>query len=403
MKDFNAILFGYLKILSKGELHSNIKLLNKSNYSVIIYMVIKMKIYFGENLKRLRTEKRLTQEALAQSLGVSFQTISKWERGDSYPDITMLPVIAAIFEITVDELLNSEKTQNPQKAESYIKLFDEMQLKDVCNVLNEYKTAVKKFPDNYAILVRYMELLRIANSGTLSDYESISHELTSAYFKIQGRCNDEAIRIWSKRIMVEHLMFQYCCLGYDEEYRKQAKLIVDTLPSLSDSKEIVSIQTSASEDWNVILENTIEELSFQLQRAIISYCYYDDSFSNEYKIKTIESINGILKLIDTNENITKNRIHIIYNYGHLGSLYAQINDTENALKNFRLAAELAKETDNEPEIEKIKVFYEQEHRFRKMNMKERMYELMTKHYNLSEKFKATPEFQEIINMLNEKS
>ncbi|MBQ9531688.1 MAG: helix-turn-helix transcriptional regulator [Eubacterium sp.] len=358
-----------------------------------------MKIYFGENLKRLRKDKGLTQEALAYSIGVSFQTISKWERDETYPDITVLPVIAAIFEVTVDNLLGADKPQKEKEAEDYIELYNKMHLKNVSEVLKEYKNAIKRFPDDYAILVRYMELLRLENFHQLSDYESITHELTSAYFKIQGRCNDESIRIWSKRIMVEHLMFQYCCLGYDEEYRKQAKLIVDTLPSLSDSKEIVSIQTSASEDWNVILENTIEELSFQLQRAIISYCHYDDSFSNEYKIKTIESINDILKLIDTNNNITKNRIHIIYNYGHLGSIYATTNDIENALKNLRLAAELAKETDNNPQTEKIKVFYEQEHRFRNMNMKERMYELMTKHYNLSEKFKATPEFQEIISIL----
>ena len=42
-----------------------------------------MNIYFGENLKRLRLEKNLTQEKLADFLGVSFQSISKWERGDT--------------------------------------------------------------------------------------------------------------------------------------------------------------------------------------------------------------------------------------------------------------------------------------------------------------------------------
>ncbi len=57
-----------------------------------------MNIYFGENIKRLRSEQNLTQEALAGFLGVSFQTISKWERGETYPDITMLPVIIWITE-----------------------------------------------------------------------------------------------------------------------------------------------------------------------------------------------------------------------------------------------------------------------------------------------------------------
>lgn len=358
-----------------------------------------MKLYFGDNLKQLRKEKNLTQEALADSLGVSFQTVSKWERGETYPDITMLPVIAAIFEISVDGLLGTDKHQKEQKANEYIDLYDNMQLKNAADVLKEYKIAVKRFPDNYAILVRYMELLRMENSGNLSDYESIAHELTSAYFKIQGRCNDEATKIRAKRIMVEHLMFQYCCLGYDEEYRRQAQMIVNTLPRVSDSKEIALMQTADSENWNQINKNAIEELSYQLQNAIISYCYYTGDFTPEQKINAIEHMNGILKLLDNDDNLTKNRIHIIYNNGHLGRLYAETGDAESALKSFRHAAHLAKETDSEPDSERIKLFYEQEYRFRNMTMCERMYELMTEHYNLSDEFKKTPEFQQIISIL----
>ncbi len=46
-----------------------------------------MNIYFGENLKKLRKSKNLTQDALADFLGMSFQAVSKWERGETYPDI----------------------------------------------------------------------------------------------------------------------------------------------------------------------------------------------------------------------------------------------------------------------------------------------------------------------------
>lgn len=49
-----------------------------------------MTIYLSENIKRLRLEKELTQETLSEFSGVTSQSVSNWERGERYPDITML-------------------------------------------------------------------------------------------------------------------------------------------------------------------------------------------------------------------------------------------------------------------------------------------------------------------------
>ena len=51
-----------------------------------------MELHIGKNIRRLRRERNLTQEEVAAHLGISFQSISKWERGDGYPDITMLSI-----------------------------------------------------------------------------------------------------------------------------------------------------------------------------------------------------------------------------------------------------------------------------------------------------------------------
>ena len=67
----------------------------------------------SENRKRLG----LTQDALAEKLGVTAQAVSKWENDQSCPDITMLPKLAAIFGITTDTLLGVESTQNIHEAE----------------------------------------------------------------------------------------------------------------------------------------------------------------------------------------------------------------------------------------------------------------------------------------------
>ncbi|MBQ7306570.1 MAG: helix-turn-helix transcriptional regulator, partial [Clostridia bacterium] len=58
----------------------------------------------GETIARLRRERGMTQEALAESMGVSSQTISKWENSTTCPDVSLLPVLADFFGVSVDDL-----------------------------------------------------------------------------------------------------------------------------------------------------------------------------------------------------------------------------------------------------------------------------------------------------------
>ncbi len=58
----------------------------------------------GNNIMRLRKEHDLTQEQLANGLGITYQAVSKWETGVSSPDISMLPLLADLFEVSIDEL-----------------------------------------------------------------------------------------------------------------------------------------------------------------------------------------------------------------------------------------------------------------------------------------------------------
>ena len=65
-------------------------------------------LYLPENLKKYRLLKNLTQEDIAQYLGITAQSVSKWERGESYPDITFLPALANVFETSIDLLLGMD-------------------------------------------------------------------------------------------------------------------------------------------------------------------------------------------------------------------------------------------------------------------------------------------------------
>ncbi len=84
----------------------------------------------SEKIFKLRKEKGLTQESLGNICGVSSQAVSKWEKGESLPDILILPILCEALNTTIDELLEVKKTSQQQFNEcisSYVKEKDEYQ------------------------------------------------------------------------------------------------------------------------------------------------------------------------------------------------------------------------------------------------------------------------------------
>ena len=82
----------------------------------------------GKEIRRLRNDRGLTQEALAATLNVSAQTVSKWECGNSVPDVQLLPEIAVYFGVSIDQLFAMSPEQQMERIENRIYargLFDE--------------------------------------------------------------------------------------------------------------------------------------------------------------------------------------------------------------------------------------------------------------------------------------
>ena len=79
-----------------------------------------MEINMKDTLRTLRKEKNVTREELAVHLGISVQSVGKWERGEGFPDITLLPAIALYFGVTVDTLLDVDKARVEEKIATYL-------------------------------------------------------------------------------------------------------------------------------------------------------------------------------------------------------------------------------------------------------------------------------------------
>ena len=91
-------------------------------------------IKVGSFLKDLRWEKGITQEQLAEELGVSGRTISRWETGNNMPDIGLLVEIAEYFDVSIPEIIKGERKSEDMKEEA----------KEVAETMSDYAKAEKE-------------------------------------------------------------------------------------------------------------------------------------------------------------------------------------------------------------------------------------------------------------------
>ncbi len=106
-----------------------------------------MNLDFGENLKKLRRSRDMTQDELAEALGLSIQAISRYETQAAYPDIEMLPVIAGYFGVTVDSLLGvSGEVKERRRGEYCMKASTEKNPEKRLEILKKW---CSEFPDDW--------------------------------------------------------------------------------------------------------------------------------------------------------------------------------------------------------------------------------------------------------------
>ncbi|MDE6413528.1 MAG: helix-turn-helix domain-containing protein, partial [Eubacterium sp.] len=152
---------------------------------------------FDENLRNLRKEKDYSQEYLAERLGVTRQTISKWENGTAMPDLKKLIELADFFETSMDDLLGLDyKTMNPKQnfAESVGNDYNgaEAVLANrytndlINNVSNRINSKTKGLSILLAFVAIALAISVIFISGTISTLQSQISELHNSISYLQN-------------------------------------------------------------------------------------------------------------------------------------------------------------------------------------------------------------------------
>ena len=116
-----------------------------------------MKIYIGENIKRLRKVKNITQETLAEHLNISIPAVCKWERGETLPDIAMILPLANYFGVTTDELLGYDNAKNEKDIkeglEKYDKLQSSLNLHEADELIEKLRN---EYPNDFSVAIKFM-------------------------------------------------------------------------------------------------------------------------------------------------------------------------------------------------------------------------------------------------------
>ncbi len=362
-----------------------------------------MKISFGKKLKELRLKNSLTQENLADFLGVSFQTISKWEREDNYPDITILPEIAKFFKVSVDSLLGINEAETKEEINRIIEEIDNHSDSDLKH--KAVKNAVKKYPSDFRIQLRLMSDLCFRKNGT--DYAENHSKILSIYNNIQQNCTANDIRICSKRYMAAYYNTLSHYDGSGIVFEDVEKMLED-MPHMRDGKEFLASYLYPFDHPDRIhhTQEAVEEELSLFYHGLSHYCDFKGTTqTNEFKTDMLKKIINLFETFYDDGNYGYCWQYIIYDYGYLGEICFQQGNTEDALKYLKKAAELAAEFDNLDRITVMKSKLFNGRKFDKHTLgttysaKSRLKKLMTVSYPLSDEFKTSEEFLEIIEML----
>lgn len=281
----------------------------------------------GNNIKSLSTQKRMTQEELAELLGTTSKSVSRWEQSLTYPDISLLPFIANIFEVTVDELLGVESIKQDEYVKELKKQADQYAMNnDYKNELKLWKEAYKNLPNNEEIKIYLINIMNTIN--IITNELKYSTEIIKLAESVLEKSTNNNIRINATQCLVD-LYSQMENIEMAEHYCKQ-------LPSdLLFTRNVMKTRYLKDEKLLTSIQKNICDLVTEIERES-EFVIYNNRMhtSNEYKKEYLERLIKIQELAFVKDNdFGYNAVSIIFNNIELAKLEIKTTNKEDVVIN----------------------------------------------------------------------
>ena len=306
-----------------------------------------MKLNIGEAIKKLRKEREITQEEFAEILGVSCQSVSRWENNSCYPDIELIPTIAAFFDISTDKLMGVDEIAEKKAVDKYLKDFQAaISVGNIDECIRVARAGVAEFPNNYVLLNKLMYALFVATSddADIVDWkenkQKYDAEIVALGERIMKYCPDTNIKYEA----TDRLAFHHCEMGR----KQQGRAIYETFPPMAYCKEW-SLKWALSDDeelphWRRFILQAYYALSDGLWQLV-------DLVSDEDAVTVCEKSHALDHIIFDNDPPSDSWCSANHYFDYAKRL-VKVNLIEEAIENLKICIKHAYEFENRPDESK---------------------------------------------------
>lgn len=291
---------------------------------------------FGKTIKKLRRDREMTQEQLAELLSISPQAVSRWETDMAMPDISLIAPLCNLFNITSDELLGIDLAQKQKNIDTICKESDRYARRGYLDEARKIlEDGMKQYPDNIDLIynLMYLSFWQHNNTG-------------------DGKYIEETIK-WGEHILEKstedhkrHGAIQILCYSYRDVGRiDEAVKLAESMPLICESTESLLASIYSGNKAYVAKQNQIHSLFQHISNSLFFLQTKLDSGEWAYTQEECAILRDkritLLNLFFENGDFGFFHTHLCDTHREQAFYYASNNDEGKALYHLKSAAEHA--------------------------------------------------------------